>query len=110
VRKIFEFENPTSVQIPAIIDPTEIYQCFYLRNDHTDSCYCRNWKVTPYPGLFFHKFFTPDPKKNVESCRSRLRHPVSMATSGNDWWMSRDFWMTSSGPTENFQVAIYLFF
>jgi len=48
VRKFFKFENPTPVQTPAtIINPTEIHICFYLRNDHTDSCYCRNWKVTP---------------------------------------------------------------
>jgi len=39
----FKFENPTPVQTPAIIiDPTVIYPCFYLRNDHTDCCYCRN--------------------------------------------------------------------
>ena len=43
IRKFFKFENPTPVQTPAtIIDPTVIYPCFYLRNDHTDSCYCRN--------------------------------------------------------------------
>jgi len=29
---------------------------FYLRNAHTDSCYCRNWKVTPDPGPVFPKF------------------------------------------------------
>jgi len=33
----------------------------YLRNDHNDSCYCRNWKVTPVPGEIFHKFLTPNP-------------------------------------------------
>jgi len=39
----FKFENPTPVQTPAtVIDPSVIYPCFYLRNDHTDSCYCRN--------------------------------------------------------------------
>ena len=32
---------------------------FYLRNDHTDPCYCRNWKVTPSP--VFPKCFIPDP-------------------------------------------------
>jgi len=41
VRKFFKFENPTPVKTPAtIIDPTVIYTCFYLRNDHTDYCYC----------------------------------------------------------------------
>ena len=52
----------------ATIDPTRICPCFYLRKDHADSYYCRNWKVTPAPD--FHKFSTsdPGPKKNVESC------------------------------------------
>jgi len=60
VRLFFKFENPTPVQTPAaIINPTIIYPRFYLRNDRTDSCYCRNGKVTP--GLFFPKFLTPDP-------------------------------------------------
>ena len=37
--------------------------CFYLRNDRTDSCNYRYWKVTPDPGPVFHKFSTlgPDP-------------------------------------------------
>ena len=47
VWQFFKFENPTPVQTPATIDPTVIFPCFYLRNDHTDSCFCRNWKVTP---------------------------------------------------------------
>ena len=39
------------LQIPAtIIILTVIYPCSYLRNDHTDSCQCRNGKVTPDPG------------------------------------------------------------
>ena len=60
VRKFFKYENPTPVQTPAtIIDPTEIYPCFTLRNDHTDSCYCRNRKLTPAP--VFHNFLTPVP-------------------------------------------------
>jgi len=66
IRLFFKFENPTPVQTPAtIIDPTIIYQCFYLRNDRTDSCYCRNGNVTQDPGPFFHKFLTqgPDPKE-----------------------------------------------
>jgi len=46
------FENPTPVQTSAtMIDPTLIYPCFYLRNDPTDSWYCRNGKVTPDPVL-----------------------------------------------------------
>jgi len=33
----------TSVQTPAtVIDSTETYPCFYLRNDHIASCYRRN--------------------------------------------------------------------
>ena len=62
IRQFFKFENPTPVQTPStIIDPTVIYPCFYLINDHTDSWYCRNWKVTPNPGPVFHKFLTPGP-------------------------------------------------
>jgi len=40
VLKFFKFENPTPLQTPATIDPTEIHPCFYLRNDHAKSCYC----------------------------------------------------------------------
>jgi len=62
IRLFYKFENPTPVQNPAtIIHPTVIYHCFYLRNYRTDSCYCRNGKVTPDPGPVFHKFLTPDP-------------------------------------------------
>jgi len=64
VRQFFKFENPTPVQTPAtIINPTLIYPRFYLRNDLTDSCYCRNWKVTLDPGPIFHKFLAPGPKE-----------------------------------------------
>ena len=62
VREFFKFEKPSPVHTPATIDPTEIYPCFYLRNDHTDSCYCWNWKVTPDP--VFHKILTPGPVWN----------------------------------------------
>ena len=63
VRKVYKFENPTPFQIRANIDPTEIYPCFYSRNDHADACYCRNWKLTPDLGPVFHKIKTlgPDP-------------------------------------------------
>jgi len=79
VRLFFKFGNPTPVQIPAtIIDPTVIYSCFYLRNDCTDSCYCRNEKVTPAPARIFTNFWlrvrVRVRKKNAESSRSRLRH------------------------------------
>jgi len=58
----FKFTNPTPVQTPAsIMDPTVIYPCFYLRNDHADSSYCRNAKVTPGP--VFHKFLNQGPKE-----------------------------------------------
>ena len=67
VQLFFEFENLTPVQIPAtIIELTVIYPCFYQRNDRTESCYCRNGKVTTDPGPVFHKFLTPGPK---EKCR-----------------------------------------
>jgi len=62
VQQFFKFDNPTPIQIPAtIIDPTVIHPWCYLRNDLTDSCYCRSWKVTPDPGPIFPKFLTPGP-------------------------------------------------
>ena len=64
IRLFFKFKNPTPVETPAtIIDPTLIYPCFNLRNNHIESCYCWNGKVTPDPGPVFHKFLTlgPDP-------------------------------------------------
>jgi len=78
VRQFFRFENPTPVQTPAtIIDPTVIHPCLYLRNDHTDSCYCQSGKVTPVRVRFFPNFWLRIRirirKKNAESCRSRLR-------------------------------------
>jgi len=43
IRIFFKIENPTPVQTPStIIHPTVIYPYFYQRNDHTESCYCRN--------------------------------------------------------------------
>jgi len=33
----------------------------FLRNNHTDSCYRRNGKVTPDQGPLFHRFLTTDP-------------------------------------------------
>jgi len=56
--QFFKFYNPTPAKI---INPTLIHPCFYLRNDHTDSC--RSWKVTPDSGLVFPKFLTPGPKE-----------------------------------------------
>jgi len=102
VRQFFKIENPTPVQIS---DPIENYHWFYFINDHADSCYCRSWKMTPDPGPVFKKFFTPDPgpKKDAESCRSRLRHSESVATSGlltvtgSTAWLRRlteTFWLT----------------
>ena len=87
-RQIFKFENPTPVQTPAtIIDPTVTYPSFYLRNDHTDSCYCRNWNMTPVPGPVFPKFLTPHPGpiENAESSRSRFWHSGSGPTSDRQW-------------------------
>jgi len=88
VRQSFKSENPTAAQTPAtIIDPTIIYPCFHIRNDHTDSCYCRSWKVTP--GTVFLNFLTPVRirfrKKCAKSCRSWLR----FAGSG----VKRNFWL-----------------
>ena len=36
------FQALLSLKTPATIDPNEFYTCFYLRNDHADTCYCRN--------------------------------------------------------------------
>jgi len=59
-RLFLKFENRTPIETPAtIIDPTVIYTCFSLSNNRTDSCYCRNGRVTPDLGPVFHKFLTP---------------------------------------------------
>jgi len=79
VQKFFKFENPTSVQTPVtIINPTLIFPCFYLRNGHTDSCYCRNWKVTPDPGPVFHKFLTvcSDPCPTEKTQNPAIRYDL----------------------------------
>jgi len=77
-RQFLKFENLNPVQTPAtIIDPTVIYLCFHLRNDCTDSCYCRSGKVTPDPSLFFHKFLTSDP--DLKKTRNPAR--VDFSTS-----------------------------
>jgi len=51
-------------RLQLTIDPTEICQYFCIRNDHADSCYCRNWNVKPDPGPLFYKVLTPGPKEN----------------------------------------------
>jgi len=66
---------------------------FDLKNDHTHSCYCRNWKVTPDPGPVFAKFLTtgPDPgpkeKRRIlpESTPDPVLLPASISLS---WWMT----------------------
>ena len=51
VQNFLKSENPTPVQTLAIIDATEIKQCFNLRNDvyknHANSWNCRKYQVTP---------------------------------------------------------------
>ena len=80
VRQFFKIENPTPVQTPVtIINPSLIYPCFYLRNDHTDSCYCRNW----LPNFWLRDRIRVR-NKNAESCWSRLRYSRSGPTS--DAW------------------------
>jgi len=76
-----KFLNPAPVLGPAILQIWESDSCsdsgynhwsnqnvpiFYLRNDHTDSCYCWNRKLTPDP--FFHKFFTPVSSEISDLC------------------------------------------
>jgi len=74
--EFFKFENPTPVQTPATIDSTEIYPCFYLRNDHADSCHGWKWKVTP--DSVFHKLLASVPKEKrrilPESTSARRIH------------------------------------
>jgi len=81
--QFFDFENPTHVQIPvAMIDPTVSYPCFYLRNEHTDSYYCRNWKVTPVP--LFPKFFTPGPDPGPKEKRRTLPDSTPVSSKISD--------------------------
>jgi len=96
VRKYFKFENPTPVQTPATIDPTEIYPCFCSRNDHEGPCYCRNWKVTPGP--VFHKFLTSGPNQGPKDKRKiqpestpALRIHGHLWRTPTCWPMKRDF-------------------
>jgi len=87
IRKFFKFENPAPVQTSAIvIDPTVIYQCFYLRNDHTDSCYCRNWEVTPDPGPVFPKFLTPGPDPGPKEKRRILPESTPVIRIRSHLW------------------------
>jgi len=53
------FQIWESESCSTIIHPTLIYPCFYLRNDHKDSCNCRNWEVTTVQGPLFPNFLTP---------------------------------------------------
>ena len=79
VRNFFKLENPTPVLTPATIDPTEIYLCFYLRNDHADSCYCRIWKVIPSPNEKSRILpeSTPDPWSSLVGATGRLVNMIS---------------------------------
>jgi len=99
VQKFFKFENPTfGLRLRSI--QLGIYPCFYLRKDNSDSCYCRNLKVTLDSDQIFQKFLTPDsgPKEKLRILRSRLRHSESMANSASNsldvissdatkWWL-----------------------
>ena len=71
-------------RLATINDPTVICPSFYSRNDHTNSCYCRNWNVTPDPGPVFPYFWLRIRvrKKNAESCRNQLWHSGSGPNSG----------------------------
>jgi len=81
VWQFFIFVNPTPIQTPAtIIDPTVIYQCFYLINDHTDSCYCRSWKMTPDPG--------PDPVRKKEKHRILMESTPAIRIRSHLWYIS----------------------
>jgi len=64
------WESDSCSDSATIIYPTVIYPCFYLRNDRTDSCYCRYGEVTPGP--VFHKFLTPGPDPGPKDKRRIL--------------------------------------
>jgi len=92
LRLFLKFENPTPVQTPAtIIHPTVIYPCFYLRNYRTDSCYCRNGKVTPGP--VFHKFLTPSPDPGPKEKRRILPESTPVIRIRYHLWFEHQ-WFT----------------
>jgi len=66
------WESDSCSDSDTIIHPTVIYPCCYLRNDRTDSYYCRNGKVTPVPGPVFQKFLTPGPDPRPKEKRRIL--------------------------------------
>jgi len=90
VLQFFKFENPTPVQTAAtIINPTLIHPYFYLRTDNTDSCYCRNWKMSPGP--VFPKFLNPSPDPGPKEKRRILLESTSVIRfgptfGGHQWW------------------------
>jgi len=70
------------------IDSTEIYLCFYLRDDHAGSCYCRNWKLAPDSGPFFHKisWSVPEKTQNPAMAPSGKNTTSALSTNGfNNW-------------------------
>jgi len=83
VRKVYKFENPTPFQIRANIDPTEIYPCFYSRNDHADACYCRNWKLTPDLGPVFSQ---NKDSGSGSGCESKTQNPSGVDSGNPDSW------------------------
>jgi len=95
IQLIFKFKNPNPVQTPAAsIDLTEIYLCFHLRNEHTDSC---SAKIEKWLQIGFSQIFdSGSEREKAESCRSRLRHSGSMTTSVDradvcmDWILDQD--------------------
>jgi len=72
-----KFLNPGPDPGPAIFQISESDSCLdsgynyqsnrnlpmFLLKKCPHSCYCRNWKVAPDPGLVFAKFLTPGPKE-----------------------------------------------
>ena len=82
VQQFLKFENPIPVQTTITIDPTKIHQCFYLLNDHADSCYFGNWKVTPGPSPFFHKNLTPGSDPGTK----KMQKPAGVDSGIPDPW------------------------
>jgi len=114
VRQFFKFENLIPVQTPAaIINPTVIYPCFYLKNANTDSCYCQNLKVAPGP--VFPKFMTPVPDPGPKEKR-RIRQESTPAlrfhlcwkntrTGWYQWCTGSGFWSPIRPDINNFLIG-----
>ena len=65
------------------------FPMFFLRNGRTDSCSCRNGKVTLVSGPVFLKFFTPGPDPKEKRRILPESTPVIRAGPASDLWCIR---------------------